>query len=272
MVANVEKISLYAEAHAIEVANFVVNLGLPIDHADIRRFDKKVEALKDLFPAISSPEVLQIDFGDPTRNPLPPPAPAKELALFSNDGKKEWVGAFGGAQVLVSCRKYTRWEEIWPSAKDRLDILLGCIDPYKPVHSVDYSVTDTFSAKKAADVLAPPDIFRKNGFIAKRILTARDPRWDFNQGWFDNPEDRDQILIRVDGRSGIQNDLVVASIGNLHSQRFGSGIDIGGLRAAGKDGSLRADRIFDDFHGKNKDLMRSLLVDELLVRMRLKEE
>ena len=112
MVANVEKISLYAEAHAIEVANFVVNLGLSIDHADIRRFDEKVEALQDLFPAISSPEVLQIDFGDPTRNPLPPPAPAKELALFSNDGKKEWVGAFGGAQVLVSCRKYTRWEEI----------------------------------------------------------------------------------------------------------------------------------------------------------------
>jgi hypothetical protein len=50
MVANVEKISLYAEAHAIEVANFVVNLGLPIDHADIRRFDEKVEALQDSVP------------------------------------------------------------------------------------------------------------------------------------------------------------------------------------------------------------------------------
>lgn len=274
MAEHVEKINLYAKSHAIEVANFVVNLGLAIDHADVRRFDERVETLRTLFPAINSPEMFHIAFGGPVPGNAKPPAPVpvKELTFFSNDGRPEWVGSFGENRVVVSCRKYTKWEEVWPSAKARLDALLGCIDEYKPVHSVDYSVTDTFSSAKSDAALISPNIFKENDFIAKHILGSVDPRWDFSQGWFDNPDDRDQILVRVDGRSGVQNDLVVASIGNLHSQRFGTGIGVGELLSSENGGASKADQIFDSFHDKNKELLKSLLVDQLLVRMRLKDK
>lgn len=274
MAGHIDKINLYAQSHAIEVANFVVNLGLAIDHADVRRFDERTDVLQRLFPAINSPDMFQIALGGPPPGNLrpPPPVPVKELTFFSNYGKPEWVGSFGESRVVVSCRKYTKWEEIWPSAKARLDALLQCIDPYKPVHSVDYSVTDTFSAMKSDAVLISPNIFKENNFVAKQILDSTDPRWDFSQGWFDNLDDNDQILVRIDGRSGVQNDLVVASIGNLHSQRFGTGIGVGELLVAKDDEASRADHIFDSFHDKNKDLLKSLLVDDLLVRMRLKEK
>lgn len=274
MPSDVEKIKLYGESHAIEVANFVVNLGLAIDNADIRRFDERVDKLRELFPAIDSPDTFHISLGGPGAEQVkrPAPPPLKELIYFSNDGKPEWVGSFGDNRVLVSCRKYTKWEEVWPSAKSRLDSLLACIDPYKPVHSVDYSVTDTFSAQKSENALISPNIFRKNDFLASHIMNTKDPRWDFSQGWFGDPNAIDQVLVRVEARSGIQNDLVVASIGNLHSQRFGKSVSVGDLLHSEAGGQPKADLIFDNFHDKNKELLRTLLVDELLLRMRLLEK
>jgi len=286
MAEGVENIKLFAEAHAIEVANFVVNLGLPIDFADMRLFDEKVkgDGLYELFPAINignlqvfglNSDEFQIDFGKPAPNWLSRLQPSLieeltfELTSFSNDGKLEWAGSFGENRVLVSCRKYTKWEEVWSSAKARLYALLDCIDPYKPVRSVDYSVTDTFSAKKDDEILNSPKLFKKNNFIAKHILNICDPRWDFSQGWFENDTDNNQLLIRVDGQSAIHNNLVIASISNLHSQRFGKGIGVGELTKTEDGEKSKADWIFEDLHDKNKDLIRDLLTKDLLERMGL---
>lgn len=273
MANKLDNIRLFSDTHAIEVANFGVNLGLAIDNADVRRFDESMAKLRELFPAIDSPEVFQFAVGNapPGQFRAPPPVPVRKLVYFANDGQPVWEGFFGENRILVSCRRYTGWEEVWPEAKVRMDALLGCIDQYKPIQSVDYSVTDTFSATKAEEALIAPNIFKPNNFVSAQILGTGDPRWDFSQGWFDNLQDNDQVLVRVESRSGIQNDLVVTSISNLHSQRFGAVNGVGELLQTGQNGS-RADQIFDDFHDRNKDLLRSLLVDELLIRMRLKEE
>ena len=270
MTEHIDKIDLFAGNHAIEVVNFVVNLLIPIDQADVRRFDEKDEELRKLFPAINSPEGVQIEFGGPVLRQSRSPVPVKELTFFSSDGKPEWVGWFGESRIVVSCRKYTKWEKVWPDVKLRLDELLRCIDPYKPVYSVDYSITDTFSAKSDKALIAR-NIFKPNKFIADHILKLPDPRWDFSQGWFDNPHDSDQILVRVDSRSGIENKRVVASIDNLHSQRFKNNISVKDLISANDRKQYKIDHIFDKFHDKNKDLLKTLLADKLLSRMGLKE-
>lgn len=273
MVEPLKNIRLYADTHAIEVANFSVNLGLAIDHADLRRFNEKSDELRELFPAMNSAEVLQISLGSAPNAAFrtPSPMPIQDLTFFASDGRPVWKGTFGENKVLVSCRKYTKWEKIWPEAKSRLDLLLGCIDPYKPVFSVDYSVTDTFSALKTEEVLLAPNIFKENRFVPTQILKNTDPRWDFSQGWFEDLQAQDQVLIRVECKSGIQNDQVLTSISNVHSQRFGAGLGAGELVKMPSTGGSRADMIFDSFHDRNKDFLKSVLVDDLLVRMRLKE-
>lgn len=266
---NFNLIQLYAEQHAIEVANFVINLSVPIDHADVRRFDEQQSRIKKHFPAISSSEVFQIAFGNHSPPPsLPQPVPDKNLNYFGNDGKPQWSGYFGENRIIVSCKKYTKWEEVWPKGKHRLETLLKCIDPYKQIHSVEYSVTDTFRAKKSNQILIPPKIFKENTFIASHILELTDPRWDFSQGWFDNQNDADQVLVRLDGRSWIENEWVIASINNLHSHRFHQ-LDVKDL-LSGKSQS-KYENIFSVFHDRNKDLLKNLLVDGLLLRMGLKD-
>jgi len=272
--ADLDKIQLFADTHAIDAANFQINLGLAIDSADLRRFDEKADEktdeLRALFPAIDSPEVIRFEIDNGAASHSRPPPPARELALFASDGRQLWAGSFANNRILVSCRNYTKWQEIWPQANNRLNALLACIDPYKPVQSVDYSVTDTFRAKQADDVLVPDNIFREHDLVSGQVRNLRDPIWDFRQGWFDNLASEAPVLIRIEGQGVIDNDRAVTSIHNLHSQRFRGGMTVGELIADDPEDGSKADQIFDVFHRKNKNLLRTLLTDCLLARMGLK--
>ena len=275
---NFAKIKLYAETHAIEVVNFIVRLGISIDNSDVRRFDKETEELKQLFPAISDLLGIQIQL-TPNQSQVaaPPPASnlplAKDLAYYDTDGQPIWSGKFQDDQILVSCRKYSTWEVIWPEAKQRLNALLKCVHEYKPVYSVDYSVTDTFSANRSEQILLARNLFKDSPFLPKKTVDNPDPRWDIGQGWFEtisNGNQNNSILVRVDARSWIQNDTVTASISNLHSQRFGMDTSVKDIKNSDDD-TPDIEKIYAEFHEKNKKLLKQILVDELLVRMNLKE-
>jgi len=81
MVPDLTNIHLFADTHAVEVMSFSVILGVSIDHADIRRFDDEIENVKEVFPSITSPDMIQIAIGPSEQNPPPPPVPVKDLNL-----------------------------------------------------------------------------------------------------------------------------------------------------------------------------------------------
>lgn len=270
MVVNINSIKLYAETHAIEVVNFSVHLGIPIQASDISRFDERIENLRELFPAINDVEGIRIqvtpDNGQVSTT-IPPIA--KELMYFDADGQPIWVGNFQDNLVMVSCRKYSTWEKIWPEAKHRLKALLDCVDDYKPIHSIDYSVTDTFHANKSEEILFARNPFRDSQFVPLNLVHHSDPRWDISQGWFDSTDNLNQILVRVDAKSGIINKRVVASISNLHSQIFSKQMSVSEI-SRNNQNPLGIEQVFSKFHDKNKDLLKQNLIDDLLIRMRLK--
>ncbi len=275
MSGKYHNIKLYGENHAIEVATFGVILDLPIDQADVRRFEQKSGIIKDLFPAVVESKWFPIPIGGQIQQQnYPPPPPVKELTFFANDGNPIWIGSFGENRILVSCWQYTRWEEVWPKAKARLDALLGCIDPYKTLHSVEFSVTDTFLAERDQKSLLPPNIFKKNNsYVPKQLLDLNDPRWDFNQGWFENHQTDDEILVRVEGQGLIKNELVEVKINNLHSQRFINETRVNEIISITEtEAKSLTDNLFNKFHDNNKRLLRNLLVKELLSRMGLIQE
>lgn len=271
MSENFEKIALHAGDHAIETAIFAVNLSSPIDQADARRFLENENNLKELYPAINDRAEIRFAFGAQPENLPMPPAP-KDLAFFSSDGQREWAGNFGNNRIVVSCHKYTRWEMVWPEAEKRLNALLYCVDRYKSVVSVDYGVIDSFRANKNDGILIPRSIFQKNDYISPLILNAEDQRWDFSQGWFEEIGSTSQTLVRLEGRSAIHNDFVAASIHNIHSHRFGLGIPVNDLLKKEETRQAMFKEIIERFHEKNKDLLRKLLVKELLSKMNLEQK
>lgn len=261
MAADLKNIRLFADSHAVEVMTFSVTLGIPIDHADIRRFEDGGQEIEKVYPSITSPETIQFAIGPSGQPHLPPPVPVKELNFYSSAGKSVWAGSYGDSTVKVLCHKYQGWKNDWPQAKERLDMLLGFIAPHKPVLSVDYSVTNSFRANRSDNVLNPSTLFQSsNDFIAPRILELADPRWDFNQGWFDERTSNGETLVRVNGHGGIEGDRVIAKIVTLHAGRLGCSVE-----------KLLeySDSIFDDFHNRSKHLLQRLLARGLVDRMGL---
>jgi len=134
MAPDLANILFFADSHAVEVMTFKVILGIPIDHADIRRFEDEIQKVEDVYPSITSPETIQFAIGREL-NPPSPLVPLKELKLHLPNGKPEWAGSYGNNTIEVSCHKYEGWEKDWPKAKRRLDMLLGFINPDKTVLS-----------------------------------------------------------------------------------------------------------------------------------------
>ena len=130
----------------------------------MRRFQEDENELRELYPAINDNAEIRLAFGA-TPPCLPMPPASKDLAYFSSNGEREWAWDFGDNQIAVSCRKYSRWEQVWPEAEKRLNALLVCMDRYKPVSSVDCGVIDTFRTARTDEILTPHNIFKETNIF-----------------------------------------------------------------------------------------------------------
>ena len=154
----------FGQKHAIEVVNFIVSFAAPIDASDHARFDESRKSIEEEFPSVETPAGVQIQLnlnapkasvssGQPTTEP-------KAMTEFARNGAPSWTATFGDQnQIIVSSRAYSGWEKVWPEAKRRLSVLLNCIDPYKPVRSLEHSVTDTFWASTEFKALVCKNFF-----------------------------------------------------------------------------------------------------------------
>lgn len=267
-VMSIDSIKLYAKEHAIESEQFTLVFRSPLDAADEGRFDEKRPDIEGLFRAIDEPNVFQVVMAGGSQPPKPV---IKILNDFGRNGKPEWSGQFGENAVSVSSMQYTKWDEVWPSVQDRLNLLLDCVDPFKFAGSIDYTVTDTFTEKfcpPSEPALLSQNILRKGHWVPECLLSYKDPRWDFSAGLFHKPNAESEVLERVEARSFLSGDHVVTSISNTFSLRLTTAVRLKDLLQDGGVAGLVTET-FEDFHDKNKVTIKSILVDGLLERMGL---
>ena len=259
MIESPQKSGPHAGSHGIEVANFAINFALPIDHVDMRRFNDKEENIKKIFHLFNDRDSFDKSINSPSGN-RPPPKADIVLAYIATNGEREWTGLFGNNKIVVSCHKYTKWEEVWPSAKKRLQALLECLDPCKPVHSMDYYVTDTYIEKLPHEIQDAPDSFPMK-YVSAQSSKNRDPRRrDFIESWFDNYIERDHVLERLAARSGIHENNVITSISNLQSQKFKSEKRAQELISVSSSDSMLMENVFNKFHREYEYLVEKILV------------
>ena len=270
-----EHINLFGEnfgqSHAIEIVNFIVSFAAPIDASDHARFEESQDEIRGLFPSVEALARVQIQFNmnspqASVSSGQPPNAP-KILTEFARNGAPCWTATFGDQnQIVVSSRAYDGWDTVWPEAKRRLAVLLACVDPYKPVRSIEHSVTDTFSSPTERKALVCKNFFVDNPHLPAHLLSYDDPRWDISNGWFDDFEGGNPKLVRFDARGFLQNQLTVFSVSNLNAFRPDN---FRPLRAYLANGAQELETSFSNFHKANKEFLRKILNSQLLEKMGL---
>lgn len=262
---------LRAGEHAIESVSFSLAFGEPLTRVEFTQFSENEEKIGPEFTFIKPMDrvTFQIQNMQPSARHE---KEGKELTEFSKSGEQLWSANFFENIVSVTCHKYTRWKEISPIAFRRLRLLLECVDPKKEVTALDFSVKDAFASKFQEQPLIPSVIFRAGGaYVSSQILESEDARWDIQQGWFEPLVETAKKLTRLDCKSVLRNEDCITTIENVVSMRhdhprktLSEYLDNGG--------DLSLEKLFEKFHSDNKEILRELLVDELLVKMKLKEE
>jgi len=265
---STDSIMLYGKNHGIESEQFTLVFRSPLDSADEGRFEEKRANIEDHFRAIDEPNVFQVVMGNETQPAKPV---IKILNDFGRNGKPEWSAQFGENAVSVSSMQYTNWEEVWPTVKERLNLLLSCVDPFKFLASIDYKVTDTLIEKVRPNTemnLLSRNILRAGDWVPRSLLSYDDPRWDFSAGVFRDATTTSEVLERVEARSFLNGDSIVTSISNTFSLRLKTPVRLKDyFEGNSVDGCVT--EVFEDFHDKNKVTIRSILTDQLLGRMGL---
>jgi hypothetical protein len=266
-----DAIKLYAGDHAIEVEQFAVVFRTRLNSGDEGRFQELLGDIQGYFGAIDEPTVFQFHVGTaPPEHENPAKPVVKTLMDFDRDGKPIWSAQFGENAVSVSANKYKNWAKTWPEVKERLGILLRCVDPFKFIGSVEYAVTDTLmEPRKEQSVLIGKNIFKKGSWVPDRLVDHyNDPRWDFSGGAFVSKDGSNEILERIEAKGYLSDNQIVASIKNSFSYRFTRPLRIKDVSIDGQINGL-IENIFSRLHDDNKDTIRSLLVNDLLKRMGL---
>jgi len=262
-------IELFSGEHAIELERFAVVFRSPLDEGDGGRFSDKIEQIKEQFGAIDDQKILQFVIGP---GPAPKEPVFKRLVEFGRDGREIWFGQFGENAVALTCKRYTNWQEIWPQAKSRLELLLSCVDPQKFVSSIEYSVTDTLREKLKKDrkdqQLLSRNIFKQDVWVPGVLLEYSDPRWDFQCGQFPRNNEQSEHLERVAAKSVLAGDSILVQIENTFSNKFNEHVRLKEL-LDNDELSAHTIKVFDQFHDDNKKTVKKILVESLTDRMGL---
>ncbi|MEM9059961.1 MAG: hypothetical protein AAGD13_05820 [Pseudomonadota bacterium] len=261
-------IRLANETHAIDQVSFSVSFADVITNADRNRFADRKSDIEREFPLIEErkPMNIAVDRGIPRFIGAPS---VYELSLFERNGKKSWSAIWGDQSVQITCMKYSRWSEVWESALKKFRLLLDCLDSQKMIIAIDFAITDVF----LADVkfgLQPATIFRKEcEFIAPSLLDSQSPLWDQKLGWYEDAKDGARYLIRIDAESVQRNEEYIASLQHTISYRLpGPILNIESLLHEKSQESL-LEKTNNEFHSRNKDLLRKMIAQSILKEMGL---
>jgi len=271
-VTDYNEVNLIAGEHAIETAEFIFALGEAWSQSELDAIKNGNEELNELFPKRDPIQgfIFEINKGEASGTQK---QGGLTLELFEKDGSVPWRVRLEQNLLALSCMDYPGWERVWPEAHKRLQALFSLTNSEKPILSIEYKISDVMSANLDRIPLTPKVLFKENSnFIPKNILDNTDFRWDISQGWYVEEEERRPNLVRLECKGIRRNKESIATISNtLVYRRRDNELRVKDLIAKGHDDGFLRD-FFHYARQGNRDILRNVLVDQLLERMGLPVE
>lgn len=119
------------------------------------------------------------------------------LQHFQENGKPDWALRVSGNHIIVNCWAYSRWNDIWPIAKNLL--LSAAHVVQSDTNGVVFAalqMVDKFEYDRIPETYEVSDVFNIDSLYLTQQVCKSGPFWHVNQGWFE----KDIIPGMVGGR------------------------------------------------------------------------
>lgn len=262
------KIKPFDEHNAIKEVAFVIELTDPVGNKTIEKllnmhsnniedFNKKLPSVEKLYHIhISSKD----EFARKFVNGL-------MFSEFQNDGTAKWSLSIKDNQLIVKCGKYTRWVDVWGTAKDFILFILNQLGKLEEIkwEAAGLEYVDEFEVIGEENDWVNQLFSESNDYLPKNIYNLNHQLWHCNQGWFSNIDDISQNLNNVDVSKLQKADSgnIVIKIRTAHITRFHK------KNTQFVDTQL-IEKYMNENHGSNKAIFKNLLTPVMCERIKLK--
>lgn len=255
------------ENHAITEAVFAV-VGLqgftPDDRDSIKAAHAKWQGL---LPSLQEEGMLNIAVAAPGAALPPPPIAPLAFARFRADGEVEWRLLLTPDALVVNCRSYTRWKDVWTVIRDLFaDVASTMHSREQKIKSVVLEYVDLFHSV-GDDGYDARDLLQESDSVPPGIF-VRGPIWHLHQGWFVDTQNpvSGRILRRMHIDSTVEDGRPQARFDTSH--RFDMQ-DAPDLKSMFAEPNTLVDGLFSCLHKSSKALLADFLTAEMAERIDL---
>lgn len=246
--------------HAIERVVFTLELDRPLTSAAAHSLATHHSVWRNELPAMKRPDGLSVDLGP--QGIRTDKMPGVEFAFLQPDGSPTWALKAQANEIIIECRRYSRWKKVWGKALSLfLDVAPFVDDGGTPfrVTKASLVVQDVFLNKNAYYDLR--ELFSKNSIVPTRIYEAG-ADWHVHMGWFDKVS-AGRVLhnINLDGVSAQQSNSAdgVNRVSILHFQQWLPD----DVRPIGELNPDDLGKVMESLHQNNKAHIGEILVQEM---------
>lgn len=264
-----------AGRHAIKSVSFGLEWQEPLQVEDLTVLSALHAKVSDKLPRVQHLQELAIRVVVATTEPERA-APAKpQLAglLFDAlqpNGEPAWSLRIHKTFLAVSCHDYSRWDEIWDSAR-------GLMAPFVPILARDRGISviglqyvDQFNVTGDPDAFRARDLLREGSRLVPENVFGLDGLWHAHHGYFEqhaSPTAHRRLnSVEVDVID--MNDTRLIQISTAHRAILDEPAANGARLLNNQDGG-ELQHYMIELHNTNKALLRDLLNEETCTRIAL---
>jgi len=271
----VERISPCEKAHAIKSVSFAVELNKPLGADAFLEISSLHPKLKDRLPRKIESTAITVDLDVSRGMRSRTSSPELNGLVFDRlkpDGTPEWKLDVGAPHVAVFCAKYTRWADVWASAREIFAVVLPIILKFRYIKAVGLQYIDEFTWAGDRAEFRSGYLFREGTEYLPNNVFALNGLWHNHHGFFSNPTGSPQhrLLTNLNVSVSDREDARVISKSAVHRALLDdlmTDVDHP-LGEGGNEGPI--DALLDEMHRLNKSALCGLLVYPILRRINLK--
>jgi uncharacterized protein (TIGR04255 family) len=177
------------DRHAIQEVVFVLMFGREFAPAEVEAVVKAHDRWREELPKVTRFTAQRIEIQDAGPPQIRPAEEAGVIGVafdaVKRDGSLDWRLRLQQNWIGVNCLSYTRWNQVWPTARGFLDQVGGIlINPKLPVVGAALQYIDLFVWEGDIEQYRADELFRADSGFVPRSIWDKGPLWHLYQGWF----------------------------------------------------------------------------------------